>query len=205
MASGAKGAVTSRAAQAEKTDRIWFGGRLFSERRIPMAVGDIAKGRRRPRRSSITSAISAGSIWKRSRQAAIRTGQRLRGRSGASTCRTDESAPRGSPAIPRDEPWPGAAPRAGRTMNRPRRGRCSESDPRSGHHQGIRGDGSRSENPAVRMTARAATGAIDEVCVFWLGTTSPFPSRPSSTPSSRSSSERLLPHRFSILRWTSAA
>lgn len=178
MASGAKGAVTSRAAQAERTRQhlLSTAVRLFSENAYSdVAVADIAKD----------AGVAHGLIFhhfnnKRGiyleaiEQAAIEL----------------DSAFEIDPALPPAEQMRSAlaghlqylATHRGLALRLVLGGRGADPDAWK-VFESTRGQaiikasvvmGLDPNNPAVRMTARAAIGAIDEACVFWLENGQPF-------------------------------
>lgn len=179
MASGTKGVVTSRAAQAEKTRKhlLSTAVRLFSERSYSdVAVADIAK----------EAGVAHGLIFHHFNNkrgiylAAIQqAGVEL------------DNAFEIDPALPPDEQMRSAlgghlqflAAHRGLALRLVLGGRGADPDAwdvfESSRGQAIIKAsvlmGLDPDNPAVRMTARAATGAIDEACVFWLENEQPFP------------------------------
>lgn len=179
MASGAKGAVTSRAAQAEKTRQNLLNTavRLFSEKAYSdVAVADIAKEAGVAHRLIFHHFSNKRGIYLEAiEQAAIEL----------------DNAFEVDPALPPAEQMRSAlaghlqflATNRGLALRLVLGGRGADPDAWK-VFESTRGQaiikasvvmGLDPENPAVRMTARAATGAIDEVCVFWLENDQPFP------------------------------
>lgn len=179
MASGTKGAVTSRAAQAEKTRRnlLDTAVRLFSEKAYSdVAVADIAK----------SAGVAHGLIF---HHFSNKRGIYLEAIERAAI--ELDNAFEVDPTLPPAEQMRSAlaghlqflATHRGLALRLVLGGRGADPDAWK-VFESTRGQaiikasvvmGLDPNNPAVRMTARAATGAIDEVCIFWLENDQPFP------------------------------
>lgn len=179
MASGAKGAVTSRAAQAERTRQnlLDTAVRLFSEKAYSdVAVADIAKA----------AGVAHGLIF---HHFSNKRGIYLEAIQRAAI--ELDNAFEVDPALPPAEQMRSAlaghlkflATHRGLALRLVLSGRGADPDAWK-VFESTRGQaiirasvvmGLDPGNPAVRMTARAATGAIDEACVFWLENGQPFP------------------------------
>lgn len=179
MASDAKGAVTSRAAQAEKTRRHLLGTavRLFSENSYSdVAVADIAK----------EAGVAHGLVF---HHFTNKRGMYLAAIEQAGI--ELDNAFEIDPALPPAEQMRRAlgghlqflATHRGLALRLVLGGRGADPDAWK-VFESTRGQaiikasvvmGLDPSNPAVRMTARAAIGAIDEACVFWLENAQPFP------------------------------
>jgi len=179
MASSTKGALTSRAAQAEKTRQNLLNTavRLFSENAYSdVAVADIAKA----------AGVAHGLVFHHFNS---KRGIYLEAIKAAAV--ELDGAFEIDPALPAAEQIRHAlaghlqylATHRGLALRLVLGGRGADPDAwkvfESTRAQAIIKAslvmGLDPNNPAVRMTARAAVGAIDEACIFWLESGQPFP------------------------------